>query len=171
MKKKIYGRKLSRNRNSRRALFRSLVRSLVLYGSIKTTKAKAKSVRGEIDTIIKKAQDTNISKRRKVYSMLGNDRQIVDRIFTEIAPKLKARNSGFTKTTPLPARVGDLANMVRLEWVEKIETVSMQSAVRSKGKKRASKEPGKKAKAKEDKPKKRSITSRLKLGAREGKSK
>jgi len=159
MKKKVYGKKLSRNRNSRRALFRSLVRSLVLYGSIKTTKAKAKAIQGEIDRIVKRAQDKSIARRRQVYSILANDRATVEKLFTEIAPKLASRKSGFTKTTPLPARAGDRASMVRLEWVEKVEASDKQSAS-SKGKK-AAKKKEKKEKAKEAKPENKGLKGRL----------
>ena len=144
MRKRVFGHKLSRNRNSRKALFRSLVRSLAIHGSIKTTKAKAKAVQGLIDRVIKKAQSNNLTTRREVYSMLGNYCATTDKLFKEIAPKLNNRASGFTKTIPLPKRAGDNASMVTLEWVEKM---TVDDAVL--GKKKENKKENKKSAKKE----------------------
>ena len=56
MKKHISGRKLQRDTNERKALFKSLMSSLVLHESITTTEAKAKAVKGAIEKIVTKAK-------------------------------------------------------------------------------------------------------------------
>lgn len=122
MRKMVFGRQLSRGRKSRIALFRSLIRALALSGKIVTTKAKAKAVIPQIDKLITAAKKNSVSGRRKALSKLGNDRGTVDLLFLKIAPVFKERTSGFTRITLLPRRTGDKAEMVRLEWVEKIET-------------------------------------------------
>lgn len=121
MKKRVFGRQLSRERDTRRALFRSLVRALVLNGKIKTTKAKAKAVQGLVDQIITLGKDESIAARRKLYSVVGNDRVVEDFIVGKVAPKFTDRKSGFTRIVNLPRRVGDNAKVVRLEWVEEVE--------------------------------------------------
>lgn len=120
MKKLVFGRKLSRDYGSRKALFRALIRAIVLSGAIKTTKAKAKAVQGKIDRTLRTAQGATLSSRRRVYSMMANDRQVTDKIF-ELAEQFKPVTSGFTRIVNLPARKGDLAEMVRLEWARTVQ--------------------------------------------------
>ncbi len=121
MRKMVFGRKLSRGRKSREALFRSLIKALVEYGKITTTYAKAKSIIGEVDKLVNLAKRKDLEARRRVLGYLGNDRKITDLIF-KIAPKFTGRQGGYTKVTNLLPRRGDMAKMVSLEWTEKIET-------------------------------------------------
>lgn len=121
MIKRVFGRKLSRGRDARRALFRSLIRALVISGKITTTKAKAKAIQGMIDSLVSKASSKGIFERREVLAELGNDREVTDSIFNKIAPAFAGRKSGFTRLIPLPPRKGDMAEMVRMEWVDKVE--------------------------------------------------
>lgn len=121
MRKRVFGKKLSRDKGARRALFRSLVRALVLHGRIVTTKAKAKAIQGQIDKLVNTAKKDNVSGQRAVLSYLGNDRETAESIVKKIAPTFEKRTSGFTRIIPLPERRGDLAQMVRLEWVKRIE--------------------------------------------------
>ena len=122
MRKKLFGRQLSRSRKARIALFRSQIRALALVGKIKTTKAKAKAIQGEIDKLISLAKKESIAARRKILANLGNDRTTTDVLVTKIAPTFNGRTSGFTRITTLPPRRGDAAAMARLEWVEVITT-------------------------------------------------
>jgi large subunit ribosomal protein L17 len=134
MKKKIFGRQLSRDRGSRRALFRSLVKALATHGSIKTTEAKAKAVQPHIDKLVNLAKQNSIAARRKLYSSLANDRETTDAFFNKIIPALTDRKGGYTRTIRLPPRRGDLVEMVKLEWVKEIVT-SDKKQVTSKAKK------------------------------------
>lgn len=116
MKKRVFGKKLSRSRSARKAMYRSLIRALVANGQIKTTKAKAKGVQIQIDKLIKKAQKDTLQGKREVHSFLGSDKQTSRKIIKKIAKEFKSKKSGFTRIVPLPARRGDLAQMVRLSW-------------------------------------------------------
>ncbi|MDP3994950.1 MAG: 50S ribosomal protein L17 [bacterium] len=116
----VFGRKFSRGRSGRTALFRSLIRALVLSGKIVTTKARAKAITGQIDKYVSQAQKGGVSLRRKVLAKMGNDRETVDKLFGKVAQSFTGRKSGFTRTTLLPRRKGDNAEMAILEWVEKI---------------------------------------------------
>lgn len=122
MRKKVFGRHLSRGRKSRIALFRSLIRALVESGRIVTTRAKAKATVPLIDKLITLAKKKSVAARRKVLSELGNDRETTDLIFSKVLPAFTKRNSGFTRIILLPARWGDSAQMVRLEWSDQIAT-------------------------------------------------
>ncbi len=120
MKKRIFGRQLSRERDTRRALFRSLVRALVEHGEIKTTKIKAKATQPLIERLLSTAKKKTVSARRRVFAKLGNDKKTAKKIF-EMADKVfKNRNSGFTRITNLGRRRGDNAEIVKLEFVEKL---------------------------------------------------
>lgn len=119
MKKQIFGRQLSRERASRRALFRSLIRALVEHGKIETTKAKAKAVQGDVDGLVKMAKDGSVSAKRRAYAYLGNDKKTAKGLFG-LAPIFSKRTSGFTRIVRLGRRRGDAAEMVRLEWVDQV---------------------------------------------------
>lgn len=121
MRKMVFGRKLSRGRKGRTALFRSLVRALVLSGKITTTKARAKAIQGQIDKYVTHAKKGGVALRRKVLAEMGNDRETVDKLFGKIAPTFTGRKSGFTRITLLPRRKGDNAEMAILEWVDKVQ--------------------------------------------------
>jgi len=135
MRKMVFGRHLSRSRKGRIALFRSLIRALTISGKIVTTKAKAKAVIAQIDKIVTAAKKNSVSARRRVLASLGNDRGTTDLIFLKVVPAFSNRSSGFTRIVLLPARSGDKAQMVRLEWSEVVETKeSPKKETKEKGK-------------------------------------
>ena len=117
MRKKIYGRQLSRERGSRKALFRSLIRGLVLDGKITTTKAKAKAVQPELDKIMNLVSKDDLASKRAIVARLGNDKEIAKLIAEKYHKIATSRNSGFSKITKLPTRRGDNAETVILELV------------------------------------------------------
>lgn len=121
MKKRVFGRHFSRERDTRRALFRSLIRALVFNGKIVTTRAKAKAILGEVENLVTLAKDGGVAAKRSTLSIVGNDRSIAEYIYKVVVPALSGKKSGFTKLTNLPRRVGDRAKMVRLEWVVEVE--------------------------------------------------
>lgn len=123
MKKKVFGRYLSRERDTRRALFRSLTRALVLYGKIETTKAKAKAVIPFIENLVKTLKKDSLAARRKAIGNLANDKVTIGLLTKNVLPGLEGKTV-YTKITPLPVRRGDSADMVRLEWSGKMVTVN-----------------------------------------------
>lgn len=122
MKKRVYGRKLGRERDTRRALFRSLTAALVKNGKIRTTKTKAKAVQPMVDKLVLLARKGDQASYRRAYAILGNDKKTTKTLFKKVAPKFKKRDSGFTRIIKLGRRRGDDAMEVSLEWVEKFET-------------------------------------------------
>lgn len=125
MRHQIYGRKLNRTSKQRKALFKNLVASLFERGAIVTTEAKAKSIKGLVDTLIHKAQQGSVATARVLASFFGT-RAIVARLMNEIAPAMKDRVSGFTRIIKLGNRRGDNAETVRIELVVKPELVQQK---------------------------------------------
>lgn len=145
MRKKIAGRQLSRGRGARNALFRSLIVSMLVSGKIKTTMARAKSVQADIDKLITKAKKDSIASRRAVLAKLGNDRNALMVLTQQIVPSVSGRNSGYTRIVKLPNRRGDAAQIVNLEFVDKIVKKEPEK-VEKKKQKPAKKETEKKVK-------------------------
>ena len=117
MYKRVFGKKLSRNTTTRKALFRSLIGSLVKNGKIKTTKIKAKAIQGDVDKLMTLVAKNDISARRLLMSKLANDVLTVEKLLSK-KEIIKDRKSGFTKITNLPNRKGDNAPMAIIEFVD-----------------------------------------------------
>lgn len=121
MKKRVFGRKLSRERSSRELLFVSLIENLVINEKINTTKAKAKSIVGLVDRLVVLSKKGTLASKRQILKRLKNNKTVSTKLWTDIAKTFSTRTSGFTRIIPLPSRKGDLASMVRIEWVDQIK--------------------------------------------------
>lgn len=152
MNKKVFGRKLSRSRPAREALFASLAKALIKNGKIDTTRAKAKAVVPSVEKMVTLAKKAEISGRRKVLAMLDNSKESTQMLFGAVAKAFSGKNSGFTRIVSLPRRHGDNAEMVRLEWTEKVEVVE----------KKKEEKPSKKEVKKEEKPAKNTVKKEVK---------
>jgi len=119
MKKRVFGRKLSRSRTARTALYRLLTQSLFENQKIVTTLAKAKGVQVYIEKIISIAKKDSLVSRRRLLAKLANNKRTTRDILNFC--KNTKRNSGFTRIVLLPPRRGDNAKMARLELVDRIE--------------------------------------------------
>ena len=117
MPHQIAGRKLGRKTGPRKALFASLIVAVLRYERIKTTEARAKEVRGQVEHIITLAKDGSLSARRQIISELPDEPLVIDKLMNEIAPKYSERTSGYTRIIKLGPRAGDAAPMVQLELV------------------------------------------------------
>ncbi len=106
----MYGKKLGRDKNQRTALFKNLVQSLIISESIETTESKAKAIKGLVDTLISQAK----SKNRALLSQFFTDKKIVEKLVTDLVPRLKERSSGYTSVVKLGKRLGDNALIVRM---------------------------------------------------------
>ena len=100
----------------RKAMCRNMVTSLFRKERIRTTKAKALEVRRTAEKMITRAKIDSVHNRRIVSSRLF-DEAIVAKLFTDIAPKMKDRNGGYTRIIKLGERKGDAAEVVILELV------------------------------------------------------
>lgn len=146
MKKKVFGRQLSRSKPAREALLASLAKSLILNGKIETTRAKAKAVTPDVEKMVTFAKKGTILGRRKVLAMLDNNRKATDVLFTNVVKALEGKTSGFTRAISLPRRHGDNAEMLRLEWSEKVDYKVKEKVEKKEIKKEEKKEEKKEVK-------------------------
>jgi large subunit ribosomal protein L17 len=116
MRKRKFGRRLSRKTDQRKALLRSLANTLLLKEKIKTTEAKAKEVSFFVEKLITKAKIGNLSSKRFLSKFFSP--KIVKKIINEIAPKYKERKGGYTRIIKLGPRKLDGARMVIIELVK-----------------------------------------------------
>ncbi len=121
MRKKIFGRRFKRDINQRKALFRSLMRELVLQERIKTTEAKAKSIKAEIERHVTRAK--NLGEGARVHLQKTFQQDTIDKLITDIAPRFENRPGGYTRIVKLGNRIKDDAAMVFIEFVEKSTVV------------------------------------------------
>jgi large subunit ribosomal protein L17 len=117
MAHRIGGRKLSRTTAPRLALYANLVVAVLRYEQIKTTEARAKEVRGQVERFITLAKEGSLASRRRIVAELPNEPLVIDKLMNEIAPKYGDRNSGYTRIVKLGPRAGDSAPVVQLELV------------------------------------------------------
>jgi len=108
---------LQRMAAHRKALHRNMVTSLFRYERIRTTKAKALEIRCTAEKLITRAKIDSVHNRRIVSGRLY-DEGIVAKLFTDIAPRMKDRNGGYTRILKLGERLGDTAQIVLLELVD-----------------------------------------------------
>jgi len=117
MAHRIAGRKLGRKTAPRMALYANLIVSVLRYEQIKTTEARAKEVRGQVEHVITLAKDGSLAARRQIVAQLPNEPLVIDKLMNELAPKYADRTSGYTRIIKLGPRAGDAAPMVQLELV------------------------------------------------------
>ena len=109
--------KLSRDSAHRRALLANPSKQLIEHERIKTSQAKAKAVKPEIEQLITLAKRGDLHARRQALSALHQDKFMVHKLFEEIAPRYTDRPGGYTRIVKLGPRRSDSTEMVYLELV------------------------------------------------------
>ncbi len=117
MKHGYFGRKLGRNKDERKQLFRVLSRVMFEKGRIKTTFGKAKAVQPMIEKLITSAKRATAGSLREVQKNLA-DKPSADLLLEMVKTRFAGRNSGYTRIIKLGARKGDAAEVVYLEFVD-----------------------------------------------------
>ena len=110
-------RKLGRESRIRRSILAGLTKDVINHGYVVTTEARAKEARKFIDKMITYGKNGSLVSRRQALAFLHNDKEVVSKVFNELAPKYADRNGGYTRIIKLKERIGDDALMVRLELV------------------------------------------------------
>jgi large subunit ribosomal protein L17 len=134
----------------RKALHRNMVTSLFRYERVRTTKSKALEVRRTAEKMITRAKVDSVHNRRIVSGRLYNE-GIVAKLFTNIAPRMKDRNGGYTRILKIGERLGDAAQMVILELVDYNLDIEGSEQKAKKKEARAKDKADKKEKEKEEK--------------------
>ena len=109
--------KLSRDSAHRKALVKNLCGQVIQHERVKTSEAKAKAVKPEVDKLITLAKRGDLHARRQALSELRSQ-EIVHALFADIAPRMADRPGGYTRIVKIGPRQGDAAAMVFLELVD-----------------------------------------------------
>jgi large subunit ribosomal protein L17 len=111
-------RKLNRTSSHRLAMLRNMTNSLLRHEAIKTTLPKAKELRRVVEPLITLGREPTVANKRLAFNRL-RDREMVVKLFSEIGPRYKARNGGYTRILKMGFRVGDNAPMAFMELVDR----------------------------------------------------
>jgi len=111
------GRKLGRVSEHRRALFRNQLLSLMQHERIITTLPKAKELRPIAERMVTLGRKNTVHARRLAARWIA-DREVIKKLFSEIAPRFANRPGGYTRIVKLGPRKGDGAELAILEFVD-----------------------------------------------------
>lgn len=120
----MWNRKFGRNADHRKAMLRNLATSVILYGRVETTEAKAKDMRSVVDELITLGKRGDLHARRQAAAYIRNvvadeakSQTVLQKLFDEVAPKYADRNGGYTRVVKTRTRKGDAAPMAYIELV------------------------------------------------------
>ncbi len=134
MRKNVFGRKLKRDTNERKALFKNLMSSLILHERIETTEAKAKAIRPMVEKLVTKAKNKGKESKDQLRKYIGAS--ALDKFVLEVAPRFAKRNGGYTRIIKTGFRIKDKASMAIIEWVEKAQQEGKKETEGTKGTKK-----------------------------------
>jgi large subunit ribosomal protein L17 len=110
------GKKLGRDSAHRKALYANLAGALIEHGRIKTTVTKAKAVKPHVEQMITLGRRGDLHARRQATAFLRS-RDVVHKLFADVAPLFKDRPGGYTRIIKIGTRPGDSAEMAYIELV------------------------------------------------------
>ena len=119
-------RKLGRPTDQRRAMLRNLTTSLLENGRIETTVTRAKEVQKLADKMVTLGKSNTLHTKRQALSYITK-RDVVTKLFDEIAPKYAERNGGYTTIYKLGPRRGDGAEMALIKLVSDAKTETAET--------------------------------------------
>ena len=111
-------RKLGVDNKHRRSMLATQTKQLILNETITTTETRAKEVRKFVDKMITYGKKGDLVSRRKALAFLHNDKEVVDKVFHDLATRYANRNGGYTQIIKLTERRGDGVLMVILKLVD-----------------------------------------------------
>ncbi|HEY1011274.1 MAG TPA: 50S ribosomal protein L17 [Herpetosiphonaceae bacterium] len=115
MRHRVAGKKFNRPAHQRKALYRSLMISIIEHRGITTTEAKARAIRPEVEKLITLGREDTPHNRRIALSKL-HSKKAMNQLFT-VAPAYASRPGGYTRIVKLGPRKNDAAEMARIELV------------------------------------------------------
>ena len=111
-------RKLGRTNKHRRSMLANLTKDVIMNSRIETTETRAKEVRKFVDKMITYGKKGDLVARRKALAFVHNDKEVVEKVFNDLAKRYENRNGGYTQILKLTERRGDDALMVILKLVD-----------------------------------------------------
>ena len=146
-------RKLGRDNKHRRSMLATLTKQVVMNEPITTTETRAKEVRKFVDKMITYGKKGDLVSRRKALAFLHNDKEVVNKIFNDLAVRNANRNGGYTRILKVNERRGDNVLMVMLQLVEGPVAKKEEKKSTKKEDKKVEKKEAKKDEAKAEKKK------------------
>ena len=119
-------RKLGRDNKHRRSMLATLTKQVVMNETITTTETRAKETRKFVEKMITYGKKGDLVSRRKALAFLHNDKEVVDKIFNDLASRFENRNGGYTQILKTTERHGDDALMVILRLVGEKEAAKKE---------------------------------------------
>ena len=120
MRHKFGYRKLNKTSEHRKALFKNMLNSLIKYEQIFTTLPKAKELKPKIDKVITIGKNSNLSKKKYLFSKL-QDKKSVKKVFDTLSKRYANRKGGYSRVLRAGFRTGDDAPMAVIELVDRDE--------------------------------------------------
>lgn len=117
MPKPAKGARLGSGPPHQKLMLGGLAASLFVHERVKTTEARAKALRPVAERLITFAKRGDVHARRQVLKVVP-DRDVVHRLFADIAPRFAERSGGYTRILKLGPRKGDGAPMAQIELVD-----------------------------------------------------
>lgn len=145
MRHQISGRKLGKDTAERMAMFRNMAASLIKYGRIKTTLDRAKELRKFAERLVTLGKKNTRHAKRQAFDFL-RQRDVVKKLFAEVAPAFSARHGGYTRIYRLGTRVGDAAKVAMIEYLSEVLAPIITKKDKSKKDKKAAPAQEKKGK-------------------------
>ncbi len=118
MRHRLSGRKLNRTSAHRKAMFNNMAAALLKHEQISTTLPKAKDLRPIVEKLITLGKRGGLHARRQALAAL-KDAKLVEKLFTTLAARYKARNGGYTRVLKAGFRFGDAAPAAIIEFVDR----------------------------------------------------
>jgi len=120
MRHKLGYRKLNKNSEHRKALFKNMLNSLIKYEQITTTLPKAKELRPLIDKVITIGKKKNLGNKKRLFSKLQNKNSVV-KVFDILSARYEKRKGGYSRVLRAGFRYGDDAPLAVIELVDRDE--------------------------------------------------
>src|SRR5258708_36792954 len=114
MKKRVFGRRLQRDKNERTGRFKSLMSSLVLFERIQTTQAKAKAIKSQIEKLVTQIKKKRDPKNNHMETYLSAP--AIQKLVQDIAPRFAQKPGGYTRIIKVVIRFSAKPAMVPLQW-------------------------------------------------------
>ncbi|MSQ30859.1 MAG: 50S ribosomal protein L17 [Dehalococcoidia bacterium] len=116
MRHGVAGRKFDMPTSQRLAMFRVITTAVIRDGGVRTTEARAKEAQALVDKMITLGKAGTVHARRQALAAI-DDRDVVQQLFDDVAPKYAERHGGYTRVIKLGQRKGDASRIARLELV------------------------------------------------------
>lgn len=116
MRHRVKGKKLDRKKEPREAMLKNLASSIIIYEKVKTTEAKAKTVKPLLEKVITASIKGDLASRRELIRLLPQS-MAIKKAMEILAVRYKDRRGGYSRIIKLGKRLGDNADMAQIELV------------------------------------------------------